>query len=126
MTMKAPCILIVDDEWLFGWALEKRLERAGYRVLRAGTGGEASDLLEQDIQLVLLDVELPDANGLDLIAGIKERRPDCQVVLMTAAVKPGAGEKAVRRGAHELVEKPFDLRGMVELVDDILHWRTAV
>ncbi len=124
--MKAPRILVVDDEWLFGWALEKHLERGGYRVLRAGTGREALDRVEEDIQLVLLDVELPDANGLDLIAEIKGRCPACQIILMTAHVKPGAGEEAVRRGAYGLVEKPLDLQGLVGMVDEILHWQAAV
>ncbi len=87
---------------------------------------EALDRVEQDIQLVLLDVELPDVNGLDLIAEIKERCPDCQIVLMTAHVKPGVGEEAVRRGAHGLVEKPLDLQGLVGMADEILHWQAAV
>jgi len=124
--MNAPHILVVDDEWLFGWALEKQLERSGYQVLRAETGKEALALLDHDFQLVLLDLELPDANGLDLIPEIKRRHTACQVVMMTAHVKPGASEKAVRRGAHDLVEKPLDLQGLVGVVDEILHWQTAV
>lgn len=123
--MKRARILVVDDEWLFGWALGKNLERNGYRVLRVMNGRDALDALELDIQLVLLDVELPDANGMDLIAEIKKQHPSCQVLLMTANVKPGAGEEAVRRGACGLVEKPLELEALVGMVDDLLQWRTA-
>jgi DNA-binding NtrC family response regulator len=123
--MPQPRILVVDDEWLLCWALQKRLERSGYQVLLAGTGEQALEFLARDVQLVLLDVQLPDANGVTLLKDVKKRCPECHVIMMTAKAGPEIAAEATAHGADCLIEKPFELQKMVQMVDDLLHMKQA-
>jgi DNA-binding NtrC family response regulator len=112
-------VLVVDDEALIRWALVERFLQAGYEVCEAGDG--ASALVHfgsgaPPIDLVLLDVNLPDANGIELTKKIKHLCPSCRVVLMTAFGTPDAVQDGRENGAYDVLSKPFD-------VDDML--RTA-
>jgi DNA-binding NtrC family response regulator len=123
--MPAPRILVVDDEWLLCWALKKRLEHCGYEVLQAGTGKQAVECLAKGVQLVLLDVQLPDTNGLSLLRDVKKHCPECHVIMMTAKAGPEVAAEATAQGADCFIEKPFELQKMVQMVDEILHLKQA-
>ena len=69
--MPNPTILIVDDEQLIRWALASRLKDEGYRVLEAGTAAEALSQYREGVDLVLLDIGLPDTSGLSVLKQIK-------------------------------------------------------
>src|SRR5699024_11841262 len=77
-------IVVVDDEQEFGNFLSFLLEEKGYRVSVAESGKQTLDLLnDHKFGLVMLDVRLPDANGLDLLKEIKQKLPLCKVIIMT-------------------------------------------
>jgi DNA-binding NtrC family response regulator len=117
----AACILLVDDERLIRWSLRSRLEEAGYRVLEASTGREALHLLAPEVEVVLLDLRLPDVEGIDLLRLIKRRFPQSEVVVLTAEGSTDAAAEAARAGAYSLLGKPFDLEEVTRVVDQALH-----
>ena len=107
-------ILYVEDEELNRTLLRAVLQRApGLRLrsaslLEARTLGQARAILtEEAVDLVLLDVRLPDGSGLDLVREIKSRNPDLGVVVMSASVLPAEREEALRAGCDAFVAKPY-------------------
>jgi len=107
-TAKAPKILVVDDEAVVVNSIRKTLARKAYRVEEAFSGEEAmSRVSTENYDLVLLDMRLPDANGLDLIAGMKQHNPDLRVVVVTGYASIDTAVEAVQRGANDYMAKPF-------------------
>ena len=84
-TKNRRTILVVDDEKLIRWSLRERLEREGYQVREAVDGKMAlTHIRQDDVDLVLLDVRLPDMDGLEILKQVKRRSPSTVVILMTA------------------------------------------
>lgn len=117
----APTLLVVDDEDLIRWSLHQRFQGAGYRVLDAASGAEARRLMNDDVDLVLLDNRLPDAEGLDLLGELHHDHPDSLVVLMTAYSSIESAVDAIKAGAYHYVNKPFRMDDMVVLVEKALE-----
>jgi DNA-binding NtrC family response regulator len=102
-------ILIVDDEAPFRSALRRLLERK-YLVVEAETGTIGLDLASrEEPDLVLLDVALPDASGLEILSQFKELRPSPTVVMITAYEQIKDVVTAIKRGAFDYLVKPVDL-----------------
>lgn len=114
-------ILVVDDERLVRWSLARRLARAGFAVLEAGNGKEALVLAAQGVDLVVLDLRLPDADGLSLLQQIRRANPECAVVMMSAFATPERLQEARDLGALHFALKPFDVERLVDLVEGALH-----
>lgn len=113
-------VLIVDDEALIRWALSERLSSAGYDVCEAGDGASALGYFREEashIDLVLLDLQLPDTNGINLLKQIKRMRHTCRVILMTAFATPDTLQDARDSGAYDMLPKPFDLDHMLQAVE---------
>jgi DNA-binding NtrC family response regulator len=116
--MAAP-VLIVDDEALIRWFVAEGLEGAGFRVLEAGTAAEALKYFEEGrerVDVVLLDLRLPDSHDLGLLRKIRERCPSCRIILMTAHGTPEILEEAIVAGAFKILGKPFDINHAVGLI----------
>jgi len=118
--LNAPAILVVEDERLIQWSLRERLEQDGYHVVLAETGEQALDRFQEPVGLVLLDLKLPDTNGLALLKQLKKMQPKCQVILMTAYGTPEIAREAMDNGVFQVVDKPFRLDDMAHLVDEAL------
>ncbi len=105
-----PVIAVVDDEELFRTWLSEHLGAAGYTVIEAATGREALRLAtEQNPALMLLDLRLPDADGLELVTRLHEIDRDLVVVIVTAYGEVQTAVRAVKAGAYHFLEKPVDL-----------------
>jgi two-component system, NtrC family, nitrogen regulation response regulator GlnG len=103
-------ILIADDEDGLRWVLEKGFRGAGYQVTAVKDGAAA--LREAEAQLfdmILLDIRMPGIDGLTLLKQVRERRPDAQVVIMTAHGTMETAVQAMQDGAYDYLAKPFDL-----------------
>jgi DNA-binding NtrC family response regulator len=103
-------ILVVDDERLIRWSLEQQLQREGYTVQSVETGAEALQRAQADPpDLILLDIRLPDADGVDLLGRLRAAGPECVVIMMTAHGGVESAVRAMKLGAHDYVGKPFDM-----------------
>ncbi len=100
-------ILIVDDERFIRMALGEALRSWSYETYEAESVAEAKqrfDEVEPDV--VLLDIDLPDGSGLDVLGYIKEKRPETIAVMITGNVDVPNLLKALRNGAHDFISKP--------------------
>jgi len=103
-------ILIVDDEKSLRQVLRDALEAEGHTVLQAAAGQEALDrFAEVTCDLVLLDMILPDLNGLQVLRRLKRQAPDVPVVIMTAYSEVRGAVEAMKAQAADYLCKPFDL-----------------
>ena len=104
-------VLVADDEPHIGRIIKMKLEQGPFRVTLAYDGQEAIDLLEaqQDIDLVLLDLMMPNLSGLDVLARIRstDRLKHLPCIILTAAGQETQHQKAMELGATEFLTKPF-------------------
>lgn len=106
---KKQKILIVDDEAPFRAAMRRLLEKS-YTLVEAETGNRAMQLaLAEEPDLILLDIALPDANGLELLPRLKELRPSPTVVMITAYEQIKDVVMAIKGGAFDYLVKPVDI-----------------
>lgn len=117
-------ILLVEDEKLLRWSLQQRLEREGHVVYPAENLAAAlGHLAARQPDLLLLDLSLPDGNGLDFFEANRERLEDSVVVVMTAFGQVEDAVRAMKLGALDFLSKPVDHRALVELVNRSLEVR---
>ena len=114
-------MLVVDDEALLRWSLRERLAQEGYTILEAATAGEALEQAANTVDLILLDLKLPDGDGLSVLQRIKQASPDTLVILMTAYSTIETAVQAMKLGAYHYVNKPFNLDEVVLLVEKALE-----
>lgn len=120
--MKTQRVLIVDDESSIRTTLFRALDRKGLNVLTANKVEEAKNLCqgETPIDLALVDLNLPDGDGLELMSFIKTVYPSCEVIVLTGHGTIESAVKATQRGAFHFITKPFSLDEMMSLVEKAL------
>ena len=102
-------ILVIDDEKNVRALLTKILGQDQVEVHTAGTGAEGLQLVDEvDPDVILLDLRLPDANGIDLLKTLKARRPETAVIIITAFGQIPSAVDAMKHGATDYLEKPFE------------------
>ncbi len=107
--MKGKTVLVVDDEKLVRWSIRQKAESQEYGALEAATGQEAIRLFQEHMpDLVTLDVQLPDMNGLQVLAELKRISPAVPVIMITAHGAIEDAVKALQVGAYDYLEKPVD------------------
>ena len=109
-------ILVVDDDESIIWVIKKALEPSGYSVVsrtRLASGLRAI----QDRQVILLDLILPDGNGLEGLREIRSARPDAVVIMITAHAQMQSTITAMKEGAYDYLEKPFDIEELKIVIE---------
>jgi len=115
-------VLIIDDERPVLMTLEALLNRHGYRVDTAGTASQGVKLLKSNLpSLVLLDLQLPDAHGLEMLDRIKTELPDVQVIILTAHDSLHNAIESIKRGAFHFISKPYAPEELLSLVENALE-----
>jgi DNA-binding NtrC family response regulator len=126
---KKERILIVDDAPDTLEVLQRNLSSQGYRVFTAPGVAEATRFLEQNpVDLVITDLKMPRASGLDLVRHVRENLKDTEVMLITGYASIEGAVQAVKSGAEEYLSKPFtddELLCAVQRVLEKLHLRRA-
>jgi len=117
-------ILIIDDEPVLQDVLATVLRREGYQVVQAGTAAEGLRLAEEhEVDMVLLDLMLPDRPGLEVLTELKRRDPETVVVVITAYSSVETAIAAMREGAFHYIPKPFKNQEVVLTVRKGLEQR---
>ena len=115
-------LLVVDDERLIRWSLEQTLTKGGYEVTAASTGEAALAAIREDPpDLILLDLKLPDTDGLQVLRQIKELNPLIQVLIMTAYADVGTAVEAMKLGAYDYLAKPIDFDNLAVTIRNALE-----
>lgn len=121
----AETILIVDDDKEFRTEFRELLD--GYQVLEATNGWEALDLLKKahDIDLVILDINMPRINGIDVLMEIKKADPDLGVIMLTGYSDKDTVVEALKGHADDYLEKPVDPQKMRAVIEKFLEKKHA-
>jgi two-component system response regulator AtoC len=125
MKVREPAtIIVVDDEDLIRRWLKESLRANGYTVEDAARGADALRLAERtEAAVVLLDLRLPDASGLELLPRFHDIDPDIIVVIVTAYGEISTAVEAVKAGAYDFLEKPIDLDKLKIVIEKGLEAR---
>ncbi|MDO5073713.1 MAG: sigma 54-interacting transcriptional regulator [Neisseria animaloris] len=118
-------ILIADDEENVRKLLSIVLEESGHQIELAKGGKEAVDKFDETIDLVLLDIRMPEMDGLQVLQHLKNARPDVPVILMTAYAGVDTAVTALKSGAFDYIIKPFDLDEIQALVAKALQYKKS-
>lgn len=117
-------ILILEDDTSFAQMLKKFLERNGFDIVVSQTGLDGEkQLKEQNFQLVITDLRLPDYDGIKLVSQLKDSIP---VIVMTGYAEVSTAVKAMKMGAYDYISKPFTPDQMLAVIDGVLHTKPII
>jgi two-component system response regulator HydG len=123
----APTVLIVDDEPGIVDSLHKIFERESLRVLTAGSGGEALEIIRREpVSVLITDLIMPGMSGIDLLKASRSLSPETETVLMTAYGTVENAVEAMKQGAYDFVTKPLKRAQIVRVVGKALEKRSLV
>src|SRR5213083_1074772 len=115
-------VLIIDDERPVLMTLEALLKRHGYHVDTAATASQGLKLLKSNSpSLVLLDLQLPDAHGLEMLDRIKTELPKAQIIILTAHDSLHNAIESIKRGAYHFISKPYAPEELLSLIEKALE-----
>lgn len=111
-------ILIIDDEDILAWSIDTELKSMGAETLTAGTIKDALERFRSwSPDIIISDLRLPDGNGMDLLNTWKKEKPSMPVILITAHGAVDSAITALRLGAFDYMQKPFDMKNLVAAVN---------
>lgn len=121
--MRNPRVLIVDDESTLRTALFRMFDRKGYQVVTASRISEAKMLTpqEQPLDLAIVDLNLPDGDGLDLLTHLKATHPQSQTIILTGNGSIEVAVKATQQGAFHFMTKPFNVEELTSIAQRALN-----
>jgi two-component system response regulator HydG len=123
----APTVLVVDDEPGIVDSLHKIFERESLRVLTAGSGGEALEIIRREpVSVLITDLVMPGMSGIDLLRASRSLSPETETVLMTAYGTVENAVDAMKQGAYDFVTKPLKRAQIVRVVNKALEKRSLV
>jgi sigma-B regulation protein RsbU (phosphoserine phosphatase) len=110
-------VLVVDDDRVVQALLSRSLRKGGYDVILAGNGREALERMESDVGVVLLDLQMPEMNGMHCLQRLREYDPDLAAIMVSASEEISDAVEAMRRGAFDYVVKPVAPSTLIPLVE---------
>lgn len=120
--MRSQRVLILDDESSLRTALFRVLDRKGLNVITANKIEEAKILCQGDtpIDLAIVDLNLPDGDGIEFMSHLKSINPACEVIILTGHATIESAIRATQKGAFHFVTKPFNLEELMSLIEKAL------
>ena len=121
--MRTTTLIVEDDEGLRS-SMEKSLRRRGHEIIGVSTLAEADRLIhERKIDLVLLDIRLPDGSGLDFLVKVRDLDEEILVIVITAFPEVKTAVRAMKEGARDFIVKPFELEELHLAVERAIEAR---
>jgi DNA-binding NtrC family response regulator len=118
MSDSKPRVLIVDDEERFRITLSKLLKVKGLEVKALGSGREAlEELREVSYDVILLDVKMPEMDGVQALAEIKKQNPQLEVIMLTGHASVDVAVEIMRLGGYEYLLKPCPIEDLMDKID---------
>jgi len=118
--MKHNTVLIVDDERRYADMLARRLQLRGLICTVCYDGQSAIDInTHESFAMIILDLRLPDLYGTEVLARIKQCRPEAQVVILTGHGTDKDRDRCMQSGAHAFLNKPVDIDHLVKIMSRI-------
>jgi CheY-like chemotaxis protein len=116
---KGKTILVVEDEHSNFYLAQIFLSKGGATIVRAMNGEEAVEYCRKnpELDMVLMDIKMPEMNGYDATIIIKKERPRIPVIALTAFALDGDREKSLMAGCDDYMAKPIDQAKLLDLVD---------
>ncbi len=115
-------ILIVDDEAGIVQEIKEFLNEEGYEAYTADTAKAGIQLIEEIFpDVILIDVKLPDASGLEVLRACKEKSPKTKTIMVTGYVDQAVMDEAEKIGRDTFLQKPFDLVRITEEIEKLLN-----
>lgn len=106
-------VLVLDDEENIRFFFTEALKKEGYDVRTVGKGNRALELFnEEDFDVAIVDLKLPDTDGMEIMKAFREQRPEVPVIIITAHGNRQIAHQALSDGAYDYFSKPFDLEDM--------------
>jgi DNA-binding NtrC family response regulator len=122
-----PSILIVDDDNMMQETLSDVFKKRDYEVFSVGSGNGAISVIKKNIiDLILLDMRLPDVDGLEILKKIKEFDTEILVIIMTAYSDVQTAVTAMKLGAYHYINKPFELEELKLLIEKGLETKSLI
>ena len=119
-------VLIADDEIEFASTIVARLNLRNYTATMANSGKAALAAIEQERpDVLLLDLKMPDLDGLEVLARLKENYPGLAVIILTGHGSFEAGRKGMELGAFDYIMKPVDLNLLMTKIDEAFRSKAA-
>jgi DNA-binding NtrC family response regulator len=117
---QSPVLLVVDDEQAILQVVQRLAEDAGFEVMACASGLTAMELLRRrPADLAMVDLRMPNINGLDVLKNIRAHVPLCDVILMTGYAGVESAVEAIKFGARDYLTKPFDLARLSALLRSV-------
>lgn len=125
--IKKKTVLVVDDDKNILEILARLLSSEGYITLEAESGAEAIEIAANFMpDLVILDLRLPDYNGIDVLSQLKKMNKGVQVVILTGYGSQDAARSAMEIGAFDFLTKPFGFDDFIHVVHKALEFESPV
>jgi DNA-binding NtrC family response regulator len=116
--MRPPRILLVDDEERFRVTLGKMLAAQGVEVTSRGSGALAlEELARQPYDVVLLDIRMPEMDGIQTLAAIKRSQPEVEVIILTGHASLDAALEIIKLGGYDYLLKPCPVEELLLKID---------
>ena len=120
----AETILLVDDEPSIIQSLHGILTDEGFEVIQADGGLKALDIIKETIpDIVLLDIWMPDIDGLETLKRIRQLSPSVQVIMISCHGKIETAVQATKLGAYDFIEKPLSLEKVLLSINNALNYK---
>jgi signal transduction histidine kinase len=117
-------ILVADDEQVVRDTFSRFLSREDYEIFPAGNGKEAWDKIREDnFDLLLLDLNMPVMNGMEVIAKVNEAKKDLIMIVVTGYATLDTAKEAIKQGCYDYITKPFDIDDVKVIIERAFHMR---